>query len=157
MERKSNANRQPNRQEQNKTWQIKARRGQAKRDRRTWEGSAYERAEGWNHYRTKQAELQRIENKTNTMTRQHEYTIKDYVKAQKSCATHKHVRKKQIRHHFGRSSWKFRFCLKNHQNWQFMKIDPPKSETPFQSISIIRRSNIESFTIQTTEWMWQNH
>ena len=66
------------------------------------------------------------------------------MKAQKSCAAHKHIRKKRVTLHFGRSCWKFRISLKIHQNWQFMKINPPKSEAPFQSLSMIRRSNTEA-------------
>ena len=31
-----------------------------------------------------------------------------------------------------------------HQNCQFMKINPPQSEAPFQSLSMIRRSNTEA-------------
>ena len=66
------------------------------------------------------------------------------LKAQKSCAAHKHIRKRRTTLHFGRSFWKFRISLKMHQNWQFMKINLPQSEAPFQSLSMIRRSNTEA-------------
>ena len=66
------------------------------------------------------------------------------VKAQKSCVTHKHIRKRNITLHFGRSCWKFKILLKFYQNWQFLKINMPQSGTPFQSLSMIRRLNIEA-------------
>ena len=35
--------------------------------------------------------------------------------------------------------------FKLHQNWQFMNINPSKSKAPFDSLSIINRSNTEAF------------
>ena len=66
------------------------------------------------------------------------------MKAQKSCAAHKHIRKNRTTLDFGRSCWKLEISLKMYQNWQFMKINPPQSEAPFQSLSMIRRSNTEA-------------
>ena len=95
-----------NRQEQNKTWQIKAREGQAKtrrEDVRRQRGWDRERPEGWNHCSTKQAELQRTEDKTtiqyNTTTRIYNHKLK----AQKSCAAHKHIKKRRTTINFGTS------------------------------------------------------
>ena len=87
----------------------------------------------------KQAELQRTENKTTI-----QYNTTSNICNHKRKWKHRKLRSTQTyqKKTYYASFWQI--LLKIHQNWQFMKTNPPQSEAPFQSLSMIRRSNTEA-------------